>query len=175
MSREIRVGADVIDQFPIFGVDGYTKKSGETSFVSTVWKNGVVDSTAVAIAEIESSGEYRVEFVPDSVGFWMVEVLINYNKEIWNGEYDVRIGTVADLYEMLQRVLGLNHENIFIDNTEYDPNTQLVLARVRLFDSKAHCDAATDGGSETAGLIATYQLTTVWEGINRFQTFKQTR
>ena len=75
---------------------------------------------------------------------------------------------------LLQKVLGLSQENIFIDNTVYDDDGQLVSSRVRVFDTKAHCDAASDGGSETTGLIATYDQTTVWEAVNQFMTYKQT-
>lgn len=84
-------------------------------------------------------------------------------------------GQIQSIKDDIKRLLGLDHENIFIDNTAYDADEQLVSARVRLFDSKAHCDAATDGGSETAGLIATYALTTNWEAVNKFRIFKQTR
>lgn len=174
MGREIQIGSTVIDQFPVFDVDGYTKRSGETVFDSSVWKDGIEQSVPVTISEIGSSGEYKLSFIPTSNGYWKVEVLIDFNKEIWFAEYDVIVGSIDAIYEMTRKVLGLSHENIFIDNTIYDPESQLLSARVRLFDTKAHCDLATDGGSETDGLIATYQLTTQWEAINQFKIFKQT-
>lgn len=177
MSREVKVSEEVVDQFPVFDLDGYTKKSGETSFTKTIWQNGSVRSDIpVTISEIGSSpGEYKVSWTPDSVGFWMVEVDINYNKDVWVGDYDVVSAEAEDLESMIRRILGLGHENIFIDNTIYDSNAQLVSARTRIFDTKAHCDAATDGGSEIEGLIASYLLTTQWDVLNEFKIFKQTR
>jgi len=56
------------------------------------------------------------------------------------------------------RTLGLLHENSYLDNTVYDENKNLLTARRRCFDSKANKDAATYGGSETTGLIATYTI-----------------
>jgi hypothetical protein len=163
-SRQIRVGDPVVDHFPVFDLDGYTKKSGETTFTSVLWKDGVESVVSVSISEIASSGEYKVSFTPDTVGVWSIQVFVNYNKDWWG----------ADIYAMVRRLLGLSHENIFIDETQYDADGQLVTARVRLFDSKTNCDAATDGGTETTGLIATYSLQTNWEAINEFQIFKQT-
>lgn len=174
MTRQVIVGEAVVDLFPLFDFDGYSLKSGETVFTSSLWKNTVPSVIPVTVSEINSSGVYRVSFTPNSEGIWTVNVLANYNKDTWGAEYSAATGNQQDVINKLNRLLGLSHENIFIDNTSYDADTQLVLARVRLFDTKAHCDAATDGGSETDGLIATYQLTTTWEGLNQFQVFKQT-
>ena len=89
MTRQIQIGDSVVDQFPAFAADGYTKVSGLTIFTATVWKDGIVQATAVAITEIGSSGDYRVAFTPDAVGFWRLEVLIDYNKDIWHAECEV--------------------------------------------------------------------------------------
>ena len=95
MARRVPLGL-VTDQFPIYETDGYTKKSGETTFTITVWKDGVVSAVVATIAEIGVSGEYKVSFTPDSVGFWVVEVLIDYNKDLFVGEYDVGLSEDAE-------------------------------------------------------------------------------
>lgn len=79
---------------------------------------------------------------------------------------------IDDLAVKLIRVLGLVHENAFIDNTVHDAFGQLVAARVRIFDSKANCEAATDGGSETTGLIATYEIESTYEAQGRMGTYR---
>lgn len=73
----------------------------------------------------------------------------------------------------IQRLLGLSHENAFIDNTDYDSDSQLLSARVRIFDSAANCDAATDGGDETTGLITSYNISTTYGDVGEFSAFKQ--
>lgn len=88
MSRNV-ILATIIDQFSIFEADGYTKKSGETVFTTTLWKDGVVSAVPVTIAEIGSSGEYRVSFTPDGSGFWHLEIIIDYNKDVVGGDYEV--------------------------------------------------------------------------------------
>jgi hypothetical protein len=81
-------------------------------------------------------------------------------------------GSVDDLTALILRILGLVHENIFIDNTVHDANGQLVACRVRIFDSRVNCEAATDGGSETTGLTATYEMSTVYEGVGKMGTYR---
>jgi len=175
MSRVVTSGAVIKDLFPLFDMDGYSLKSGETTFTTRLWKDAVASAVSVTVTEIGTSGVYEVSFTPDDVGVWNVQVLADYNKETWGNEYVASTSDTQGMVEKLNRLLGLSHENIFIDNTSYDADLQLVSARVRLFDSKVNCDAATDGGSETTGLIATYQLTTTWEGLNQFGVYKQTR
>ena len=170
------MGIEVRDHFPLISLDdGYSKKSGEMVFTSYLWKDNAVSAVPVTVAEIGSSGEYGVSFTPDSEGVWSVQVLADYNKDLWGSEYLAATGGQQDVVDMLKRLLGLSQENIFIDNTDFDPDTQLVTSRVRIFDSRANCDLATDGGSETQGLIATYLESSTWEGINQLRTYKQTR
>lgn len=175
MSRQAKTNELVTDQFPVFELDGYTKRSGETDFTVSIWRDGVESAVVVSIVEIAASGEYKLSFTPDASGYWYIEILVGYNKDVFSFEYDVSANDLIDVYDLVRRTLGLGHENIFIDNTVFDGNAQLVSARTRIFDTKAHCDAATDGGSETDGLIASYFLTTQWEALNKFQVFRQTR
>jgi len=74
------------DQFSVYDTDGYTKKSGLTypaHFEIKLWKDCVVDSTTVVISEIGTSGEYKISFTPDEVGFYELEVHCLWNHEIW--------------------------------------------------------------------------------------------
>jgi len=87
MGREIELGQNVLDQFPVWNSDGYTKKSGETVFTKRIWKDGVASSVPVTVSEIGATGEYLISFTPDSTGVWLVEITINFNKEVWQGEY----------------------------------------------------------------------------------------
>lgn len=80
--------------------------------------------------------------------------------------------SIDDLAAKIIRALGLLHENAFIDNTVHDALGSLVAARIRLFDSKANVEAATDGGSETTGLVATYEIETTYEADCRMGTYR---
>ena len=175
MTRSVQVGATIIDSFSAIDFDGYSKVTGLSTFTISVWRDSVEVAIPVTISEIGTSGEYKIVLSSSVVGFLKVQILVDYNKDIWEWEYDVGTGSMSGIYAMIQRVLGLTQENVFIDNTVYDSDGQLINSRVRIFDSKANCDAATDGGTETTGLIATYEQTTAWEALNQFRIYKQTR
>ena len=66
MSRQVETGTTVIDSFPVFEDDGYTTKSGllPTDFDTTVLFDGTILALPVSIEEIETSGQYKVEFTP---------------------------------------------------------------------------------------------------------------
>jgi len=57
------------------------------------------------------------------------------------------------------RIKGLSQENQFMDQTVYDSNSQLISARIRLYDSAAN--VGTDNG-----VIATYTVTSTYSGTN---------
>ena len=173
MSRQVKAGSTIVDSFSAISLeDGFSKISGLTNFTTYVWRDSVSVAIPVAITEIDTSGEYKIELNAGSIGFVKVQILIDYNKDIIECGFDVVDDFVA-LTGLMRRVLGLNQENVFIDNTVYDNENQLVSSRVRIFDSKANCDAATDGGSETTGLIASYTQETGWEGLNKFSYYRQ--
>lgn len=189
MTRKVQAGETIVDSFPAIDFDGYSRVTGLSTFVFWVYRDGVADATPVAVSEIDSTGEYKIELNAGTASFLKVQVLIDYNKDIYEWEFDVRNLSAQDLEdhlnlvdiqldelnEMIKRVLGLSQENVYIDNTVYDADSQLLTSRVRLYDTKEHCDAATDGGNETEGLLATYTQTTDWQTINQFRFYKQVK
>jgi len=96
MGRYVQIGSEVIDQFPVFDEDGYSKVSGVVDFDPTIWKDGVEQAVTPTITEIDSSGEYKISFTPDAVGVWVAEVLIPLNKQIWGNQYNVHLGSEED-------------------------------------------------------------------------------
>lgn len=89
MAQKITLGAVAVGTFPIYELDGYTKHSGVVSFTPSLWLNGAVSAVPVTVAEIGTSGEYKVSFTPTSVGVWEVEVLNAYNEDSWGESFNV--------------------------------------------------------------------------------------
>lgn len=183
MSREIKVGSAVKDHFPVFEDNGYTKRSGLLAgdFTVEVFLNDTKVSIATPIGEIGSTGEYAISFVPTSVGLWKIQVLADYNKEIWAGSYvafqELTNTAVDEIYTLLQsvdadvaRVLGLLHHNAILDNQTYDGQGQLTGARLRVFDTAANVPDVP-GGSETVGLLHMYQIEAEYSGVGVVSRF----
>jgi len=95
VTREVEDNVVVIDHFPALEFDGYSKRSGLFQgfgdFSISVFYNGTVVVIPVTITEIGTSGEYKVEWTPplNQLGYYQIQVLIDFNKEIWYGAYDV--------------------------------------------------------------------------------------
>lgn len=89
----MNIGDEVIDHFPAFEADGYTKRSGLTAgdFTVTVFLDDTESALSSTISEIGTTGEYALSFTPDELGFWSAQVLIDFNKEIWVA--NVEVGT----------------------------------------------------------------------------------
>ena len=105
MSREGEVGTTVIDQFPAFEDDGFTKRVGLSSgdFTVTAFKDGVLQvGFLLTIVEISASGEYRISFTPVTTGFFNIQVLVNFSKDIWEGEFDIVPERTNELVESIR-------------------------------------------------------------------------
>ena len=83
---------------------------------------------------------------------------------------------VADALEVnsvktsILRLLGLHHENTFIDQQSYDAEGNLLGARVRLYDSKP---SALGGGS--SGVVATYSVIATYDVNSRLNAYRMVR
>ncbi|MHA2334285.1 MAG: hypothetical protein ACXAEU_19815 [Candidatus Hodarchaeales archaeon] len=128
-------------------------------------------------------GRYEGQWIPLSVGTYTT-VFNVYQNNLHTVELTplmvsreieqifVTSSSVDNLAESIARILGLMKENAFIDNTVYDVNSMLLSARVRIFNTKINAQAATDGGSETTGLIATYTMEATYEGSGRMKQYR---
>jgi len=135
------------------------------------------------------AGRYEDSWTPTSVGVYTAHTIIysdaarTVENIVYTREAEQIVATetnVDDLASGIVRLLGLTHENVFIDNTTFDVAGQLITSRIRLYDSKANVENATDGGDETilpesAGLVAVYEMEAVHEATGRLQTYRMKR
>jgi len=90
--RKVNARQQIIDHFPVYGTDGFSKVPSLTAadLKVTVYRDGQVASPAVQIAEISGSpGEYRLSFTPDVAGLWEVEVAYAAGRQVYSEQYDV--------------------------------------------------------------------------------------
>ena len=74
----------------------------------------------------------------------------------------------VDLIADVKKLLGLSHENIYIDQTAFDGDHNLLSARVRIYSVAGSVGTATD-------VIDTYIITAAGSGPGEFSTFKQVK
>jgi len=169
MSREVKTGAAVVDHFPVYEDDGFTKHSGlgPGDFVSTVYLNSSPIGLTVSITEIGSSGEYQCLFVPPVDGVYDIEIFNYFSEEIWWSQYisheEESSTLLLSVQEELTRVLGLLHYNAMVDKQLYDEFVQLTDCRLRVFDTPGHVPT-TPEGSETLGLLHEYAIKAEYAG-----------
>lgn len=140
---------------------------------------------AVPLATVDLShqakGRYEGSWTPPSVGSFAVVFIVYadaghavehivYSRE--SEQIFVTSSSVDDIAADMLRLLGLNLENSFIDNTDYDANEMLLEGRLRIFDSKASLDAASEGGIGEAGTIAEFTVDSQHFGPNRLRWMK---
>ena len=77
---------------------------------------------------------------------------------------ETRFGGLVSLG--LKRLLGLVHENIYIDNPIYDGDNNLTSARLRIYSTPSSVGTAND-------VIGTYQITSPGDGPGKFTTWSQ--
>ena len=101
------------------------------------------------------------------VGTYLVVWSVSGTTDVFNDTYTEVLQINIDK-NLIDRILSLVHENIYIDNPSYDVNSNLVSARVRIYS-----DGASVG--TTSNVIGTYQITadTTGQGPGKFNKWKQ--
>lgn len=90
--------AEVIDHFPVYGDDGFTKVPdlAPDAFALVVFHEGEVAQVSVDISQISGSpGEYRLAFTPVAAGFYEVEVAYAAGQQVYSGQYEVTEAVVV--------------------------------------------------------------------------------
>jgi hypothetical protein len=122
----------------------------------------------VIITEL-GNGNYRSSFTPNIKGTWYLVVYHptyfpwgkSGNIQVWDSDID-------KVQEDIKRLLGLAHENVYIDNTSYDSDGNLENARLRIYS-----DGASVGTNNN--VIATYTMVADTSGPCSFNTWKQVK
>ena len=81
---------------------------------------------------------------------------------------DALSASIYDVSQDIKRLLGLTHENIFIDNPVYDSDCNLTSARVRIYSDPASVGTAND-------VIGTYNISAPSTAPGQFTTWSQVR
>lgn len=114
-------------------------------------KNEVSNISAgvpVTIEEIDN-GLYRVSFIPDTLGNW---VLIVYHSTYFpwgKGDNYICVNILwNDLETLIKRILGLSQENYRIFNPQFDRNNNMISGTIKIYSSANDVDTDTNSIAE---------------------------
>jgi hypothetical protein len=113
------------------------------------------------------NGHYIASFTPNTLGIWLL-TLVHPIYFPWGKSNDIEVYTsdFTRISDQLNRVLGLVHQNVYIDQPTYDSDNNLVGARLRIYTDK------TSVGTNL-NVLATYTITSVGDGPGRFTHWEQ--
>jgi len=135
-------------------------------FYTKTWDHGTTDPDAQG----EYTAIYRNVGAPND--FTSIEIFyfrFDWSEgagviadQVWEEALADHLGTAGSAAEQLAIVRGMCQQNYILDNTVHNSLGLLLEGRIRIFDTAANVPA-TGGGSETTGLIATYNIETTPE------------
>lgn len=107
--------------------DAFFEHNGTTGlvladFTVTVFKDGVVEATAVSLTE-QSNGFYQVSFTPDSVGLWSLDIVLDADDSVrYQMTYAVAnaFASQASIYDLSDDVDDLSLSLSGIADTIFD-------------------------------------------------------
>ena len=143
MTREVETGSPVIDQFPAFEVDGYTKRSGLLAgdFAPLVYRDGAVVALPVTITPVTGDpGEYKTVFTPNANGFYELHVRVIFNQEIRFARYE----SVAELTNDLAEGARDQANKIDLAALSWPPASNSLVDRIANKDGSQTYDKSTD-------------------------------
>jgi hypothetical protein len=162
----IRSGKGEDQACKINDYDGTTK---EVTITHDWWES--VDDTSAYV--ILPTGIIGSTYIANSV--WGASTSTHNNPNTFgNSVNNINTNTesisasIIQNQEYLKRIIGLVHENIFIDNPIYDGDGNLTSARLRIYSTPG------DVGSNN-NVIGEYQITSPGDGPGRFTNWKQVR
>lgn len=101
------------------------------------------------------------------VGHYLVVWSVDDTTDDFNSVYTEQLNINIDKNK-IDRILGLVHENIFIDQTVFDEYGNMTSARLRVYDTAAN--VSTDNG-----VIGAYRITAQPNGPGKFTRWKQVK
>lgn len=140
-----------------------------TSFIVQLFepnKQDVSDQIDINIENL-GSGHYQAKFIPNKPGTWYM-VLYHTQYFPWGKSDDIQVysSDFDNISDDLGKVLGLVHQNIFIDEPIYDKDGNLTSSRLRIYSNSG--SVGTD-----QNVISTYQITSIGDGPGKFINWKQ--
>ena len=175
--NEIVIDFETTGLTPVFEV--YSQTDGTIETPPTITEVGVTgvffflrDTSLKIVWRVDGTNGIKYS------GYTHANILTTVEKDdlvqsIWTAAISDFEATGGGIMEWLVRILpGLPQKNTFKDNYSYNPEDQVTVARIRIFDSEANTLAATDGGVGEAGTIFEGNIAIAYDVSDHLDTYR---
>ena len=146
--------------FPAFDIDTGLPITGlSPSWLSLFELSTGQDIALAARPTIRDAGHGFYAFLPSVPvdGHWVGVIDLGATADPRYQSFHMRYEDSIDQLPILQRILGMLHENSVFDLTNFDPATNVLTSgRLRLYGTKADADAASSLSEASPGQTTTY-------------------
>jgi hypothetical protein len=115
------------------------------------------------------NGLYRVNFIPDKTGNWILAIYNATHFPYGKAEnYFCVEAWFDELAEILKRIVGLSQENYRIIHPVYDTKRNLISGTIKIYPTSIDVDTDTNA-------IAQYQISATYDNKNQMTGYKVKR
>jgi len=164
----INLGENIGFTLQLIKSDGVTVETGATVTYRIFDDTGTIELVSEQTATYNTTTKSYVDslvpntsWVNQEVGSYLIVWSVSDTDDDFNDTYTEDLQVNIDKTKV-DKILGLVHQNIVIDETDYDDYGNLASARVRLFYD-----------SNKTNLLNTYQITSVSNEAGKFVTWEQ--
>lgn len=169
---KINKGENIIMTFQLIKSDGVSVEESATVSYKIIDSTGTVEVVSSQTATYNTTTKSYLDTLSPSaswttqeVGSYIIVWTIADTTDDYNDTYTENLEIGIDK-TLIDRIIGLVHENIYIDNTIFDSDNNLEQARLRIYS-----DAASVGTS--SNVIGTYAISATPSGPGKFLNWSQ--
>jgi hypothetical protein len=165
---------DIIMTLQLIKSDGTSVETDATVSYKIFDNSGVVEVVSSQTAAYNSttksyldSLDVSADWTTQDVGSYIIVWTVADTDDDFATTYTENLEVGIDK-DKVDRILALVHENIYIDNTEFDRDGNMYSARLRIYSNSASVGTTSD-------VLATYTITAETTGIGKFSYWKQVK
>ena len=169
---KINKGEDILLTLQLVKSDGKTVETDATVTYKIIDSSGTVEVVAPQTAtysELTQSYLHTLDpailWATQEVGSYIIVWAVSDTEDEFNSTYTENLNIGIDKV-LIDKILGLVHSNIYIDNPVYDKMNNLESSRIRLYSNSGSVGTDND-------VLATYQITAPSHDYGKFTTWKQ--
>lgn len=170
----VNLGENIIPTLQLVKSDGTSLETTATISYKIIDATGTVEVVSSQTAAYNSNtGSYTDTLIPSAswttqeVGSYLISWSIADTDDDFPTIMTEPLEISLDVTKV-DRILGLVHENIYIDNTNFDVLSNLVSARLRIYSN------AVDVGTSN-NVLSTYTISAAPTGAGKFLNWRQVR